>query len=123
MLFSWLWFVSASSLALVTASCFFCISLVYSPFTKALNDEGSKGQKITLEDEGRTITGKAAANVFAKGYETESNTSIPLVRTKLSFCNYVLCKLISACFNFFPVCFLVIPSWKLSMYRRCCLCN
>ena len=50
--------------------------------TKALNDEGSKGQKITLEDEGRTITGKAAANVFAKGYETESNTSIPLVRTK-----------------------------------------
>jgi hypothetical protein len=34
--------------------------------TKALDDEGSKGQKITLEDEGITITGKAAAN----GYET-----------------------------------------------------
>ena len=50
--------------------------------TKALNDEGSKGQKITLEDEGRTITGKVAANTFANGYETESNTSIPLVRTK-----------------------------------------
>ena len=50
--------------------------------TKALDDEGSKGQKITLEDEGRTITGKVAANTFANGYETESNTSIPLVRTK-----------------------------------------
>ena len=50
--------------------------------TKALDDEGSKGQKITLEDEGITITGKAAANTFAKGYETESITSIPRVRTK-----------------------------------------
>ena len=50
--------------------------------TKALNDEGSKGQNITLEDEGRTITGKAAANAFAKGYETESNTNIPLERKK-----------------------------------------
>jgi hypothetical protein len=34
--------------------------------TKTLNDEGSKSQKITLEDQGRTITGKAAAN----GYES-----------------------------------------------------
>jgi hypothetical protein len=50
--------------------------------TKALDDEGSKGQKITLEDEGITITSKAAANTLAKGYETESNTGIPLVRTK-----------------------------------------
>ena len=41
----------------------------------------------------------------------------------LSFCNYVLCKLISACFKYSPVCFLVIPSWKLSVYRCCCLCN
>ena len=48
--------------------------------TKALNDEGSKGNKITLEDEGITITGKAAANVFAKGYEAESNINIPLSR-------------------------------------------
>ena len=47
--------------------------------TKALNDEG---QKITLEDEGRTITCKAAANAFAKVYETESNTNIPLARKK-----------------------------------------
>ena len=46
--------------------------------TKALNDEGSKGQKITLEDQGRTITGKAAA----KGYEKESNTNIPLAHKK-----------------------------------------
>ena len=39
-----------------------------------------KEVKATLEDQGRTITGKAAANAFAKGYETESNTSIPLAR-------------------------------------------
>ena len=50
--------------------------------TKALNGEGSKGQKVTLEDEGRTITGKAAANAFTKGYEIESNTNIPLARKK-----------------------------------------
>jgi hypothetical protein len=29
-------------------------------FGKTLNDEGSKCQKNTLEDEGKTITGKAA---------------------------------------------------------------
>ena len=46
--------------------------------TKSLNYDGSKGQKITLLDEGRTITGKAAANAFAKGYETESNTNFHL---------------------------------------------
>ena len=48
----------------------------------ALNDEESKGQRNTLEDEGKTITGKAAANAFAKGDETESNTNIPLARMK-----------------------------------------
>ena len=52
--------------------------------TKALNDEESKGQKITLEDEGKTITGKAASKAFVKGYETESNTNIPLARKKRS---------------------------------------
>ncbi|CAG2211109.1 unnamed protein product [Mytilus edulis] len=36
---------------------------------KSSNDEGSKGQKKTLEVGGKTITGKAAANAFAKGYE------------------------------------------------------
>ena len=46
--------------------------------TKALNDEGSKGNKITLEDEGITITGNAAANAFAKGYEAERYTNIHL---------------------------------------------
>jgi hypothetical protein len=51
-------------------------------FGKTLNDEGSKCQKNTLEDEGKTITGKAAANAFAKGDETESNTNIPLARKK-----------------------------------------
>ncbi|CAC5398866.1 unnamed protein product [Mytilus coruscus] len=50
--------------------------------TKTLNDEGSKGQKITLEVEGRTFTGKAVANAFAKGYEAESNTNIPTSRKK-----------------------------------------
>jgi hypothetical protein len=113
----------------------------------ALNDEESKGQKITLEDEGRTITGKAASKAFVKGYETESNTNmfsashwtsmvyspfshpwvyffcrfydacieyLDNIVDVLSFCNYVLCKLISACFKYSPVCFLVIPSWKLS---------
>ncbi|VDI67555.1 Hypothetical predicted protein [Mytilus galloprovincialis] len=50
--------------------------------TKALNDEGSKGQKITLEVEGKTITGKAAANAFAKGYEEVRNTNIPTSRKK-----------------------------------------
>lgn len=50
--------------------------------TKALNDEGSKGEKITLEVEGDATIGKAAANEFAKGYEKESNTDIPPSRKK-----------------------------------------
>lgn len=50
--------------------------------TKALNDEGSKGEKITLLVEGQTATGKDAANEFAKGYEAESNTDIPISRKK-----------------------------------------
>ena len=44
--------------------------------------ENDEGQQITLEDEGRTITCKAAANAFANGYETEINTNIPLARKK-----------------------------------------
>ena len=35
--------------------------------TKALNDEGNKSEKITLEVDGETTTEKAAANEFAKG--------------------------------------------------------
>ena len=46
--------------------------------TQALNDEGNKGQKITLEEEeGKTHTGKRAADIFAKSYARESNTEIP----------------------------------------------
>ena len=41
--------------------------------TQALNDEGTKGQKITLEEEGKTLTGRRAADTFAK----ESDTQIP----------------------------------------------
>ncbi len=50
--------------------------------TKSLNDEGNKIGKITLEVDGETTTGKAAANEFAKGYEKESNTDIPTSRKK-----------------------------------------
>ena len=42
----------------------------------------SIGKKITLEVEGKTTTGKAAANAFAKGYEEESNNNIPTLRNK-----------------------------------------
>ena len=45
--------------------------------TKALNDEGSKGQKITLEQEGKNLTGKGAANAFASNYAKESDITIP----------------------------------------------
>jgi ribonuclease HI len=45
--------------------------------TKALNDEDNKEQKITLEEEGRTLTGKAAANAFAASYRREGDTTIP----------------------------------------------
>jgi hypothetical protein len=44
--------------------------------------ENDEGQKITLEDEGRTITCKTATNAFVNGYETEINTNIPLARKK-----------------------------------------
>ena len=45
--------------------------------TRALNDEGNREQKITLEKDGKTLTGKTAANAFAKAYAQESNTTIP----------------------------------------------
>ena len=41
------------------------------------SDESAKEQKITLEEEGRTLTGKAAANTFASAYKEASDTSIP----------------------------------------------
>jgi hypothetical protein len=77
------WFIVLSHTPGYTFFCRFynaCIEYLDNLFTA--NDEGSKGQKITLQDEGRTITGKAAANALAKGYETENNTNIPLARKK-----------------------------------------
>lgn len=50
--------------------------------TKVLNEESTKGEKITLEEEGRTITGRAAANTFVRAYAAESNTAIPQHRKK-----------------------------------------
>ena len=46
--------------------------------TRALNDEGTKGHKVTLEEEGKTMTGKVAANAIAKAYSKESDTTIAL---------------------------------------------
>lgn len=45
--------------------------------TRALNDEGNREQKITLEKDGKILTGKTAANTFAEAYAQESNTTIP----------------------------------------------
>ena len=45
--------------------------------TKALNDEGTWEQKITIEEDGRTMTGRDAANHLAQSYAKESNTTIP----------------------------------------------
>nr|KAG5710141.1 hypothetical protein BaRGS_006660 [Batillaria attramentaria] len=50
--------------------------------TRALNDEGTKGQKITLEEDGKTLTGKTAANAFAQAYAQASNTPIPQLLLK-----------------------------------------
>ena len=41
--------------------------------TQALNDERTKGQKTTLEEDGKTLTGKRAANTFAQNYAKESD--------------------------------------------------
>ena len=50
--------------------------------TRALNDEGNNGHKITLEEEGETLTGKTAANAFGKAYANESDTNISLTQQK-----------------------------------------
>ena len=50
--------------------------------TKALNDEGTKGQKITLEEDGRTLSGRTAATNFARAYAAESNIDTPQHRLK-----------------------------------------
>jgi hypothetical protein len=46
-------------------------------FTKAMNDKGYSGQKITQEDDDKTLTGRTAAYTFAKVYTQESNITIP----------------------------------------------
>ena len=50
--------------------------------TRALNDEGNKGHKVTLEEEGKTLTGKAAANAFGRAYGKDSATNISLTQQK-----------------------------------------
>ena len=49
---------------------------------KAMNDEKVGEQRIFLEEEGEIQQGKRAANVFAKSYAKESDTSIPRVRER-----------------------------------------
>ena len=44
--------------------------------TKQLNDEDSRGQKITLEEDGKLLTGKQTADHFARAYEKESNIHV-----------------------------------------------
>ena len=44
---------------------------------KAMNDEGTRIEKITLEEEGQLLTGKAAVNTFARAYAAASDTNIP----------------------------------------------
>lgn len=46
--------------------------------TRSLIDEEAKGQKITLEEEGKMLTGKMATNAFAQEYARESDMTIPL---------------------------------------------
>ena len=49
---------------------------------KAMNDEKVGEQKIFIEEEEEVLQGKRAANVFAKSYAKESNTSIPRMRER-----------------------------------------
>ena len=44
---------------------------------RALNDEGYREQKITLEENNKILMGKIAADTFAKAYAEESNTTVP----------------------------------------------
>ena len=42
----------------------------------AINDDRSHSHNITLEKDGRILTGKLAANTFADNYEVESNIKV-----------------------------------------------
>ena len=50
--------------------------------TRALNDEGHSDQRITLEQDGKMLTRKLAANAFAEAFAQESNTTIPRQKNK-----------------------------------------
>ena len=47
---------------------------------KSLNDEGGANNTIALEDQGKLLTSKEAANAFGKAYANESNVDIPVDR-------------------------------------------
>ena len=47
---------------------------------KSLNDEGGASNTIALEDEGKLLTSKEAANAFGKAYANVSNVDVPLDR-------------------------------------------
>ena len=44
--------------------------------TKQLNDEDTRGQKITLEENGELLTGKQTADHFARAYAKESDLTV-----------------------------------------------
>ena len=50
--------------------------------TRALNDEGHSDQRITLEQDGKMLTRKLAANAFAEAFAQESNTTISKQKNK-----------------------------------------
>ena len=50
--------------------------------TQQLNDEDSRGQRITLEEDGKLLTGKQTADHFARAYEKESNIHVPPFRRR-----------------------------------------
>lgn len=50
--------------------------------TKALNDENASEHKITLEEEGKLLTGRSAANAFAHNFAKVSDTEVPNQRKK-----------------------------------------
>nr|KAG5706601.1 hypothetical protein BaRGS_005671 [Batillaria attramentaria] len=50
--------------------------------TKQLNDEDSRGQKITLEEDGQLLTGKQTADHFARAYEKESDIQVSSLKLR-----------------------------------------
>ena len=50
--------------------------------TNLLNDDNHQQKKTVLLVDGKPVTGKAAANVFAKAYEAESRVNLPQDRVR-----------------------------------------